>query len=46
MMGGWLRRPLEIHQGIGSVLYVLPDADSTVEIGGRVRSIERRELRG
>jgi hypothetical protein len=45
MMGGWLRRPLEIHQGIGSVLYVLPDADSTVD-GGRVRSIERRELRG
>jgi hypothetical protein len=45
MMGGWLRRPLEIHQGIGSVLCVPPGADSTVEIGGRVRRIERRELR-
>jgi len=46
MMGGLLRRPLEIHQGVGSVLYVRPGPDGTVEVGGRVAPVEIRELPG
>ena len=36
-------RPLEIHQGRGSVLHARPAADGTVELGGRVEAVERRE---
>ena len=36
-------RPLEIHQGRGSVLHARPGADETVELGGRVEPVERRE---
>ena len=35
-MGEMLGRPLEIHQGKGSVIHVRPGPDGTVEIGGRV----------
>jgi predicted PhzF superfamily epimerase YddE/YHI9 len=44
MMGGLLRRPLEIRQGVGSVLHVRPGPDDTVEVGGRVEAVEIREL--
>jgi predicted PhzF superfamily epimerase YddE/YHI9 len=44
MMGGLLGRPLEIHQGVGSVLHVRPGADGTVEVGGRVEAIGTREI--
>jgi len=44
MMGGLLGRPLEIHQGIGSVLHVRPGPDGTVEVGGRVEAIGTREI--
>ena len=44
MMGGLLGRPLEIHQGIGSVLHVRPGPDGTVEVGGRVEAIGTREV--
>lgn len=44
MMGGLLGRPLEIHQGVGSVLHVRPGADATVEVGGRVEAIGTREI--
>ncbi len=43
MMGGLLGRPLEIRQGVGSVLYVLPGPDGTVEVGGRVDALGERE---
>jgi predicted PhzF superfamily epimerase YddE/YHI9 len=35
-MGAALGRVLEIHQGLGSVMYVQPGPDGTVEVGGRV----------
>jgi predicted PhzF superfamily epimerase YddE/YHI9 len=35
-MGAALGRPLEIHQGKGSVMQVQPGPDGTVEVGGRV----------
>jgi predicted PhzF superfamily epimerase YddE/YHI9 len=44
MMGGLLRRPLEIRQGVGSVLHVLPGEDGTVEVGGRVEAVEVRSI--
>ena len=44
MMGGLLRRPLEIRQGVGSVLDVRPGPDGTVEVGGRVEAIGTREI--
>lgn len=44
MMGGVFRRPLEIRQGVGSVLDVRPGPDETVEVGGRVEAVEVREL--
>ena len=44
MMGGLLGRPLEIHQGVGSVLHVRPGPDGTVEVGGRVEAIGTREV--
>jgi predicted PhzF superfamily epimerase YddE/YHI9 len=45
MMGGMLGRPLEIHQGVGSVLQVRmgPEPDS-VEVGGRVEAVGVREI--
>lgn len=44
MMGGFLRRPLEIRQGVGSVLHVRPGPVGTVEVGGRVEPVEVRQL--
>ncbi len=44
MMGGLLGRPLEIHQGVGSVLHVRPGPDGTVEVGGRVEAIGTRKV--
>lgn len=35
-MGSVLRRPLEIHQGKGSLLHARPGPDGTIEVGGRV----------
>jgi predicted PhzF superfamily epimerase YddE/YHI9 len=35
-------RPVEIHQGVASVLRARPANDGTVELGGRVEAIERR----
>jgi hypothetical protein len=42
-MGGLLGRPLTIRQGVGSEILVVPGGDGTVEIGGRVELVERRE---
>ena len=42
-MGGDLRRDLTIRQGVGSEILVRPQSDGTVEIGGRVQLVERRE---
>ena len=44
VMGDLLGRPLEIHQGVGSELYVRPGEDGTVEVAGRVETVEIREL--
>lgn len=44
MMGGLLGRPLEIRQGVGSVLHVRPGPDGTVEVGGVVDDVETRGL--
>jgi predicted PhzF superfamily epimerase YddE/YHI9 len=44
MMGGFLGRPLEIRQGMGSVLVVRPGPGGSVEVGGRVEPVETREL--
>jgi predicted PhzF superfamily epimerase YddE/YHI9 len=41
-MGGDLRRDLTIRQGVGSEILARPQADGTVEIGGRVELVERR----
>jgi predicted PhzF superfamily epimerase YddE/YHI9 len=46
MMGGLFRRPLEIRQGVVSVLWVWPGADDTVEVGGRVEPVEIRQIDG
>jgi predicted PhzF superfamily epimerase YddE/YHI9 len=35
-----LGRPIEIHQGRGSVLQARPGPDGTVEVGGRVRYVD------
>ena len=43
VMGGLLGRPITIRQGVGSEIVVRPHPDGTVEIGGRVELIERRE---
>ena len=43
-MGGDLRRDLTIRQGVGSEILVRPGGDGTVEIGGRVELVERREF--
>lgn len=42
-MGGDLRRDVTIRQGVGSEILVRPQPDGSVEIGGRVALIERRE---
>jgi len=42
-MGALLGRPLEIRQGVGSQILVRPQADGTIEIGGRVELVETRE---
>lgn len=39
-MGEALGRPLEIHQGKGSLLLARPGPDGTVEVGGLVRYVE------
>jgi predicted PhzF superfamily epimerase YddE/YHI9 len=44
MMGGLLGRPLEINQGVGSVLQVRPGPDGTVEVGGLVEIVGTREI--
>jgi len=41
-LGARLRRPLEIHQGRGSRLFVRPGPDGTVEVGGRCAGLEER----
>lgn len=41
-LGGELRRALVIRQGAGSRLDVRPGPHGTVEVGGRVRAVERR----
>jgi predicted PhzF superfamily epimerase YddE/YHI9 len=46
MMGSLLRRPLEIRQGVGSVLHVRPCPDGLVEVGGRVEAVGTREVGG
>lgn len=43
VMGGLLRRPVTIRQGVGSEILVRPRDDGTVEIGGRVELVETRE---
>jgi len=42
MLGGELRRPLTIRQGVGSEIVVRLEPDGMVEIGGRVELVERR----
>ena len=47
VMGDRLGRPLTIHQGVGSELHVRPGpAGDMVEVGGRCRLVETRELAG
>jgi predicted PhzF superfamily epimerase YddE/YHI9 len=42
-MGGDLRRDLTIRQGVGSEILVRSQPDGSVEIGGRVALVDRRE---
>jgi predicted PhzF superfamily epimerase YddE/YHI9 len=42
-LGGLLGRRMTIRQGVGSEIVVRPQADGTVEIGGRVEPVETRE---
>jgi predicted PhzF superfamily epimerase YddE/YHI9 len=42
MLGGQLRRPLTIRQGVGSEIIVRPQPDGMVEIGGLVELVDRR----
>jgi predicted PhzF superfamily epimerase YddE/YHI9 len=44
VMGDRLGRPVTIHQGVGSEIVIRPAKDGTVEIGGRVELVERREF--
>src|SRR5437868_5690598 len=41
-IGAVIGRPLEIRQGTGSVIYVRPGPDGTVEVGGRVADLGER----
>jgi predicted PhzF superfamily epimerase YddE/YHI9 len=44
LLGGELRRPITIHQGVGSRIDVRPAADGRlVEVGGRVERLETRD---
>jgi predicted PhzF superfamily epimerase YddE/YHI9 len=43
VMGALLGRPITIRQGVGSEILARPQADGTVEIGGRVELVETRE---
>jgi predicted PhzF superfamily epimerase YddE/YHI9 len=45
ILGGELRRPLTIRQGVASEMLVRPQADGMVEIGGRVELVERRRFK-
>jgi predicted PhzF superfamily epimerase YddE/YHI9 len=46
-IGDLLGRPLTIHQGVGSELFVRPDPVArTVDVGGRVESVETRVYDG
>jgi predicted PhzF superfamily epimerase YddE/YHI9 len=36
-------RPIEIHQGVGSILHARPGPDGTAEVGGTVEMIETRD---
>jgi predicted PhzF superfamily epimerase YddE/YHI9 len=38
-----LGRPIEIHQGVGSVLHARPGPDGTAEVGGIVELVETRD---
>jgi predicted PhzF superfamily epimerase YddE/YHI9 len=42
-MGSLLGRPITIRQGVGSEILVRPQADGSIEIGGRVELVETRE---
>jgi len=42
-MGALLGRPVTIRQGVGSEILARPQADGTIEIGGRVELVETRE---
>ncbi|MBA2381530.1 MAG: PhzF family phenazine biosynthesis protein [Chloroflexi bacterium] len=42
-LGSIVSRSITIRQGIGSEILVRPQPDGTIEIGGRVQLIERRE---
>ena len=44
VMGDRLGRPVTIRQGVGSEIIVRPRDDGTVEIGGRVELVERRDF--
>jgi predicted PhzF superfamily epimerase YddE/YHI9 len=44
LMGSRLGRPLTIRQGVGSEILVRPQPDGSIEIGGRVEPVERREF--
>ncbi|MEA2375742.1 MAG: hypothetical protein QOD53_2205, partial [Thermoleophilaceae bacterium] len=44
-LGRLLGRPLVIRQGRGSILRVHPRPDGLVEVGGRVKLDEVRDLR-
>ncbi len=44
LMGHLIGRPVTIRQGVGSEILVRPQPDDTIEIGGRVELVERREF--
>jgi predicted PhzF superfamily epimerase YddE/YHI9 len=44
-MGSLIGRPLTIRQGVGSEILARPQADGTIEVGGRVELVETRDYR-
>jgi predicted PhzF superfamily epimerase YddE/YHI9 len=44
-LGGELRVPMTIRQGVGSRIDVRPGPDGSVEVGGRVERVETRDYR-
>jgi predicted PhzF superfamily epimerase YddE/YHI9 len=42
-LGGELRRPFTVRQGVGSRIEVRPADDGLIEVGGRVERVERRD---